>query len=420
MLTAQSNDRYSRQAEQVIVAQSYQLDAKLREILRRRAERPLSALPRAFLKWAGSKRLLLCRLLEILPHQFSTYFEPFLGSGSLFFLLRPPSALLSDRCVPLVETFRAVRGSVSEVIRHLLPMRPDPSVYYKIRAAPSHGIYKRAAEFIYLNKTCWNGLYRVNSAGQFNVPYGRPKSDFVCDSVNLRACSRPTLLCRRHQTWLVADVVSRVELDRLQEWVAYAKSSGRDFHVALCTPRIESVSLDEQERLRNNGIGWYALSANGFSEKIPTIDLALNVQLPQIKTLPRKAKTALGPAYEQFSRSMWREGFLIACQALEAEARKYLKRHRNRIWLVRSKGPPARINVGRLDRMTMGRLAVVFGRIQNKNRDDVKIGKALKAVIAERNAVVHHRVTAKSERKLRANVPRHMWCIVDVMRVVVL
>ena len=168
---------------------SHKLNTEERKILESRAARPFSATPRAFLKWAGSKRLLLSHLIEILPAEIGTYYEPFLGSGSLFFLLRPKKAALSDRCGPLIETFSAVRDNVSSVIRHLRTMVPDVELYYGIRSSPSRGLYKRAAEFIYLNKTCWNGLYRVNSSGCFNVPYGRPKSTVICDSENLRACA---------------------------------------------------------------------------------------------------------------------------------------------------------------------------------------------------------------------------------------
>jgi DNA adenine methylase len=154
-----------------------------------RASSPLSATPRAFLRWAGSKRLLLPHIVPLLPARYGTYYEPFLGGGSLFFLLQPSKALLSDTCGDLIETFDAVRANVRAVLRHLVPLRPNRSFYYTIRSRRSTGQYKRAAEFIYLNKTSWNGLYRVNSHGLFNVPYGRPKTDNIIDSVNLRACA---------------------------------------------------------------------------------------------------------------------------------------------------------------------------------------------------------------------------------------
>lgn len=133
--------------------------------------------------------MVLPHIVPHLPKRFGTYFEPFLGSGALFFLLRPPKAVLSDTCQELIETYWAIRDNACAVLRHLAKLKPCPAIFYGIRESRSLGRYKRAAEFIYLNKTCWNGLYRVNASGKFNVPYGRPKSDCLVDEENLRVCS---------------------------------------------------------------------------------------------------------------------------------------------------------------------------------------------------------------------------------------
>lgn len=129
-------------------------------------------------------------MVDSLPSQFATYHEPFLGSGALFFLLSPTRASLSDRCSELIEVYKATRDGVSAIIRYLRPLQPDREVFYAMRNRRSRGRLKRAAEFMYLNKTCWNGLYRVNSEGRFNVPYGMPKTTFIADFANLRACAR--------------------------------------------------------------------------------------------------------------------------------------------------------------------------------------------------------------------------------------
>ena len=142
-----------------------------------RCRRPNSMVPRPFLRWAGSKRTVLRHFLDALPRKFRVYREPFLGSAALFFLLEPDRAVLSDACNDLIETFLAVRDDVSSVSRYLRPMRPSKKEFYRIRSNPSKGRIKHAAEFIYLNKTCWNGLYRVNSEGTFNVPFGLPKTN---------------------------------------------------------------------------------------------------------------------------------------------------------------------------------------------------------------------------------------------------
>jgi len=156
--------------------------------LRQRANRPHSAIPRPFLRWAGSKRYVLEHIVDVLPKHYNTYFEPFLGSAALFFLLQPSRAVLSDTAAELVATYRALRENVNTIINYLSPLKPRKRLYYQIRDKRSAGRLKRAAEFIYLNKTCWNGLYRVNAKGEFNVPFGAPQSDFIADPQNLRAC----------------------------------------------------------------------------------------------------------------------------------------------------------------------------------------------------------------------------------------
>lgn len=142
-----------------------------------------------FLKWAGSKRRLLSKVDGVLPKRFGTYWEPFLGSGAVFLHTQPVRAHLSDRCGPLIRTWQIVRDHPAELIRALESLRPTKTQFYAVRANPSDDPIIRAAEFIYLNKTCWNGLYRVNSSGRFNVPYGTPKNGRVFDSGNLLSCS---------------------------------------------------------------------------------------------------------------------------------------------------------------------------------------------------------------------------------------
>ena len=183
-----SNDHetVARPIQRVQRTNEHMLD---RDVLVARAFSPYRTSPRPFLRWAGSKRSLVKEIVPFLPRQFRAYHEPFLGSGALFFLVRPERAWLSDKCGELIDVFTVIRDGVSAVIRYLKPLKPDRELFYAIRNRPSQGRLKRAAEFLYLNKTCWNGLYRVNSEGQFNVPYGRPKTDFIADFENLRACS---------------------------------------------------------------------------------------------------------------------------------------------------------------------------------------------------------------------------------------
>jgi len=148
-----------------------------------------SSTPHPFLKWAGSKRYILKHIIGAFPQSFNTYREPFLGGGSLFFFLKPEKAILSDTNEDLINTYLAIRHNVDSVFDYISLLKPNKTTYYKIREKRSKGKLKRAAEFIYINKTCWNGLYRVNSKGVFNVPYGSPKNNYIADIDNLRKCS---------------------------------------------------------------------------------------------------------------------------------------------------------------------------------------------------------------------------------------
>lgn len=149
-----------------------------------------SAMPRPFLRWAGSKQALLGQLIPHLPKRFGRYYEPFLGSGALFFAIKPERATLSDVSRELIGTWISVRDELEYIVDYLKPMKPSKEIFYDIRSSRASNFPERAAEFLYLNKTCWNGLYRVNAKGDFNVPYGSPQSDFIFDEDNIRACAK--------------------------------------------------------------------------------------------------------------------------------------------------------------------------------------------------------------------------------------
>jgi DNA adenine methylase len=145
-----------------------------------------------FVKWAGGKRLLLPQLLEHIrpPERGGRYFEPFLGGGAVFFALRPKAAHLSDASPELINAYQAVRDSVEEVIRCLSRLKHSKTEYYRIRGSHPRIPVTQAARFIYLNKTCFNGLYRVNLKGEFNVPFGRhPLTLLICNKEQLRNAS---------------------------------------------------------------------------------------------------------------------------------------------------------------------------------------------------------------------------------------
>ncbi len=146
-----------------------------------------------FLKWAGGKRWLIPKIKNNIP-TFKTYFEPFLGSASLFFALEPKSAILSDTNPELIGCYRVVKNHCDSMIKILKRLKITKSDYYAIREKFNNGNdpVKKAAYFIYLNKTCWNGLYRVNNLGKFNVPIGTnlQRGYKVFDADHLKAASR--------------------------------------------------------------------------------------------------------------------------------------------------------------------------------------------------------------------------------------
>jgi DNA adenine methylase len=146
---------------------------------------------RPFIKWAGGKRQLLPCLLEHAPRDTPTYFEPFIGGGALFFALRPRRAVLADVNERLIRTYRGVKSNVDEVIRQLRKLPHTPAFFYGFRQEKIDGGTDAdvAAWFIYLNKTGFNGLYRVNRDNRFNVPFGRYTNPTICDEPTLRACS---------------------------------------------------------------------------------------------------------------------------------------------------------------------------------------------------------------------------------------
>ncbi len=126
-----------------------------------------------FLKWPGGKRWLVPRLLELIGDmRFNRYFEPFAGGAALFFALQPRSAVLSDINVDLINTYRQVRSHASELMLRLRRLSVDRETYYDLRAQEPKDRIDRAVKFLYLNRTAFGGIYRLNRQGRFNVPYG--------------------------------------------------------------------------------------------------------------------------------------------------------------------------------------------------------------------------------------------------------
>lgn len=146
--------------------------------------------PKPFLRWAGGKKWLIKEMENLLPKGgFNNYHEPFLGGGAIFFHLLPENEVyLNDFNGDLIHTYQCIANDVEGVISELRKFKNSEAEYYKIRSCKYRKDAKKAARFIYLNQTSFNGIYRVNMKGEYNVPYGYRKKNFF-EPENLRFIS---------------------------------------------------------------------------------------------------------------------------------------------------------------------------------------------------------------------------------------
>lgn len=148
-----------------------------------------------FVKWAGGKRQLLKSIIPFLPDLKDgyTYIEPFVGGGALLFYLRPKNAIINDLNEELINTYEVIKYNIDELIESLKTCQNTPEYYYNIRDLDRHKNFhylsniERASRLIYLNKTCYSGLYRVNKSGFFNSPFGKYKKTNIINESVLRA-----------------------------------------------------------------------------------------------------------------------------------------------------------------------------------------------------------------------------------------
>ncbi len=231
--------------------------------------------PRPFLKWAGGKTQLADALLRRRPARFQTYHEPFVGSGAIFFRLyregQLQDAILSDVNAELIDAYRAIRDHVLEVIDILSKLPHSKEFYYEIRSKDpwSLSLPERAARMIYLNKTGYNGLYRVNRQGRFNVPFGRYKSPAYLDRENLLAASQAL----QHVEILCAPFDTVAERAEPGDWVYFDPPYVPVSQTANFTSYYANgFTLQDQERLRDVCI---ALSQKEVYVMVSNSDAAL-------------------------------------------------------------------------------------------------------------------------------------------------
>lgn len=228
----------------------------------------------------------------------------------------------------------------------------------------------------------------------------------------------PAFVAKRQQTTIIVEVMSKLDHQKVESWVHFAKSVDKDTRLALVLAETD-LPASEEENLRKYGVGAYIVRNGNLREVAIVQDLALNVSLPPLANLPGKLRPLLGPAYDQFERSQWREGFEEACQVLEREAKKYLWSglKSGRVTIIGKKGKIT-FTKTKVNALTLGRLQREFSKIQNQNHADSQIEQALAKIVKDRNAVVHHKSKPSTERRLRKNVGRHMWVVIDALKFV--
>lgn len=127
---------------------------------------------RPVLRWAGGKYKLLSQLSTLLPQDWNVYYEPMVGGGALFFFLSPKTSILADVSQELINFYQVLKTQSERFISEIITLRASREKYYQFRNSHPINTFQRAVRFAYLNRLCWNGLYRVNRNGEFNVPIG--------------------------------------------------------------------------------------------------------------------------------------------------------------------------------------------------------------------------------------------------------
>jgi DNA adenine methylase len=250
------------------------------------AVRVRSIIPKAspFVKWAGGKRKLIDYIFDIAPTSFDRYLEPFIGGGAVGLALGHHSMLLNDANVDLINTFRIVRDNLEA----LLPLldehqrKHSKDYFYLVRAQDPTGLnpLEQAARFIYLNKTCFNGLYRVNKQGQFNVPFGKYKNPILYSREDIQAAANvlqgAEFFAQDYQTFLKQQARARdfiyldppyVPISQYSDFKRYTKEQFREND-----QRVLAQVYNELVEL-----GAYPILSNSYSEL--TLDLYAQHQI---------------------------------------------------------------------------------------------------------------------------------------------
>lgn len=233
-----------------------------------------------FLKWPGGKRWLIGQFSKYFSSQIKgRYIEPFLGSGAVFFHLTPQNALLSDTNDDLITAYQSIKMNWQDVRCILTKYHQlhDKAYYYEIRDSKPQDIIEKAARFIYLNRTCFNGIYRVNKNGKFNVPIGT-KSKVILDSDNFEA-------------W--AKILKNTQLSCEDFEVAINKAQKEDF-----------IFADPPYTIRHNHNGFIK-----YNEKLFSWDDQIRLRDALIRAKTRGAHILVTNANHECVKTLYQKGF---------------------------------------------------------------------------------------------------------------
>lgn len=240
---------------------------------------------RPFLKWVGGKGQLLEQFQELFPEKYNSYFEPFIGGGAVFFSINPKKAIINDINTTLVQTYIYIKDDVEKVIKELKKLEKEflskeqeerKEFYYKIRekynSLPKDD-FKRSLYFLFFNKTAFNGVYRENSKGGFNVPMGSYKNPKIVDEDNLRAVSESL----KHTSITNASFADVVKKAKAGDFVYFDPP----YHPVSTTSSFTSYSKDDftkedQIKLRDLFVeldkkGVYVMLSNSYTPFIKEI-----------------------------------------------------------------------------------------------------------------------------------------------------
>lgn len=233
-----------------------------------------------FVKWVGGKRQLANQIISLAPKKYNTYFEPLVGGGAIFFALEPQNAVINDSNSELMNTYKVIKDNPNALITFLQihELKNNEDYFYEIRSMDRNKDYdsisdiEKAARTIYLNKTCYNGLYRVNKSNQFNAPYGKYKNPVIVDYDNILACSN--YLNKANVKIFDGDYKNVLTLANKDDFVyldppylPISKTSSFTSYTANNFNLDEQIELKNQcDRLNEEGIRF--LLSNSYSEII--------------------------------------------------------------------------------------------------------------------------------------------------------